>query len=32
MPSELKVTPGKMVYETQPELDCDKGKAVLHLL
>jgi trehalose 6-phosphate phosphatase len=31
-PDELKVTPGKMVYEIQPELDWDKGRAVLHLL
>jgi trehalose 6-phosphate phosphatase len=31
-PDELKVTPGKMVYEIQPKLDWDKGKAVLHLL
>ena len=31
-PDELKVTPGKMVYELQPKLDWDKGKAVLHLL
>src|SRR5450759_124477 len=29
-PDELKVTPGKMVYEIQPKLDWDKGKAVLH--
>jgi trehalose-phosphatase len=29
---ELKVTPGKMVYEIQPAIDWDKGKAVLHLL
>ena len=29
---ELKVTPGKMVFEIQPEIDWDKGKAVLHLL
>ena len=28
----LKVTPGKMVYELQPNIDWDKGKAVLHLL
>ncbi len=28
----LKVTPGKMVYEVQPEIDWHKGKAVLHLL
>jgi trehalose 6-phosphate phosphatase len=31
-PDELKVTPGKMVFELQPRLDWDKGKAVLHLL
>lgn len=30
-PGELKVTPGKMVYELQPNLDWDKGKAVLFL-
>ena len=29
---ELKVTPGKMVYEIQPNVDWDKGKAVLYLL
>jgi trehalose-phosphatase len=29
---ELKVTPGKLVYELQPGIDWDKGKAVLHLL
>ncbi len=29
---ELKVTPGKMVYEIQPKLDWNKGKAVLYLL
>ena len=29
---DLKVTPGKMVYELQPNLDWDKGKAVMHLL
>ncbi|MGZ3666500.1 MAG: trehalose-phosphatase, partial [Ktedonobacterales bacterium] len=29
---ELKVTPGKMVFEIQPKLDWDKGKAVLYLL
>jgi trehalose-phosphatase len=28
----LKVTPGKMVYEIQPMIDWDKGKAVLYLL
>ncbi len=31
-PNELKVTPGKMVYEIQPKIDWDKGKAVLYLL
>lgn len=31
-PGELKVTPGKMVYEIQPKIDWDKGKAVLYLL
>ena len=31
-PDELKVTPGKMVYEIQPKIDWDKGKAVLYLL
>jgi trehalose 6-phosphate phosphatase len=31
-PDELKVTPGKMVYEIQPKLDWDKGMAVLYLL
>jgi trehalose 6-phosphate phosphatase len=31
-PDTLKVTPGKMVYEIQPKLDWDKGKAVLYLL
>ena len=31
-PDGLKVTPGKMVYEIQPRLDWDKGKAVLYLL
>ena len=29
---EFKVTPGKMVFEIQPRLDWDKGKAVLYLL
>ena len=28
----LRVTPGKMVYEIQPKLDWNKGKAVLYLL
>jgi trehalose 6-phosphate phosphatase len=31
-PGELKVTPGKMVYEIQPNVEWDKGKAVLYLL
>ncbi len=31
-PEELKMTPGKMVYEIQPRIDWDKGKAVLYLL
>ncbi|MCA1673094.1 MAG: trehalose-phosphatase [Actinobacteria bacterium] len=31
-PEQLKITPGKMVYEVQPKIDWDKGKAVLHLL
>jgi trehalose 6-phosphate phosphatase len=31
-PQELKVTPGKMVYEIQPRVDWDKGKAVMYLL
>lgn len=31
-PDDLKMTPGKMVYEIQPNIDWDKGKAVLHIL
>ncbi|MGH3870815.1 MAG: trehalose-phosphatase [Pseudonocardiaceae bacterium] len=31
-PDDLKVTPGKMVYEIQPRVDWDKGKAVAYLL
>jgi trehalose 6-phosphate phosphatase len=31
-PNELKMTPGKMVYEIQPKIDWDKGKAVMYLL
>lgn len=31
-PDELKCTPGKMVWEIQPRIDWDKGKAVLYLL
>lgn len=29
---EIKMTPGKMVFELQPRLDWDKGKAVLWLM
>jgi trehalose 6-phosphate phosphatase len=31
-PHALRVTPGKLVYEIQPKLDWDKGRAVLYLL
>jgi trehalose 6-phosphate phosphatase len=31
-PDELKVTPGKIVYEIQPKIDWDKGEGVLYLL
>jgi trehalose 6-phosphate phosphatase len=31
-PDDLKVTPGKKVYELQPKIDWHKGKAVLHLI
>jgi trehalose 6-phosphate phosphatase len=31
-PNALKVTLGKMVYEIQPKLEWDKGRAVLYLL
>jgi trehalose 6-phosphate phosphatase len=31
-PDALRVTPGKMVYEIQPKIDWDKGRAVLYLL
>jgi trehalose 6-phosphate phosphatase len=31
-PDELKVTTGKMVYELQPKLDWNKGRAVRYLL
>ncbi len=31
-PQELRVTPGKLVYEVQPRIEWDKGRAVLHLL
>ena len=31
-PDELRITPGRLVFEIQPNVDWDKGKAVLHLL
>jgi trehalose 6-phosphate phosphatase len=31
-PDELKLTPGKMVYELQPKIDWNKGRAVDYLL
>ncbi|HEY6424536.1 MAG TPA: trehalose-phosphatase [Pseudonocardiaceae bacterium] len=31
-PDQLKVTPGKMVYEVQPKIDWNKGKAVRYLM
>jgi trehalose 6-phosphate phosphatase len=31
-PDDVKVTPGKMVFELQPNIAWDKGRAVLHLL
>lgn len=31
-PDEVALTPGKMVYEIKPNVDWDKGKAVLHLI
>ncbi|MFD1545054.1 trehalose-phosphatase [Nonomuraea guangzhouensis] len=31
-PDEIKIMPGKMVYEIQPKVDWDKGRAVLYLL
>jgi trehalose 6-phosphate phosphatase len=31
-PGALRVMPGKLVYEIQPDVDWDKGKAVLYLL
>src|SRR5919106_322103 len=31
-PDELKVTPGKMVYEIQPKIEWDKGRGMLYLL
>ena len=31
-PDQLKIMPGKLVYEIQPKIDWNKGKAVEHLL
>lgn len=31
-PDQLKVVPGKMVYEVEPNVDWNKGKAVLYLI
>ncbi|MDF2710211.1 MAG: otsB [Nonomuraea muscovyensis] len=31
-PDDLKILPGKMVYEIQPNVDWNKGRAVLYLL
>lgn len=31
-PDRLRMTPGKMVYEIQPKIDWDKGRAVRYLL
>ncbi|MBB6373464.1 trehalose 6-phosphate phosphatase [Pseudonocardia eucalypti] len=31
-PDEIKVTPGKMVYELQPKIDWNKGRAVDYLI
>jgi len=31
-PQELRITPGKMVYEIQPKIEWDKGRAMLYLL
>jgi trehalose 6-phosphate phosphatase len=31
-PERLKVTPGKMVYELEPKIDWNKGRAVLYLI
>jgi trehalose 6-phosphate phosphatase len=31
-PEELRITPGKMVYEIQPKIEWDKGRAMLYLL
>jgi len=31
-PDELRITPGKMVYEIQPDIEWDKGRAMVYLL
>src|ERR687896_1273251 len=31
-PEDIKITPGKMVYEIQPKIEWDKGRAMLYLL
>jgi trehalose 6-phosphate phosphatase len=31
-PNDLRITPGKMVYEIQPKIEWDKGRAMLYLL
>jgi trehalose 6-phosphate phosphatase len=31
-PGDLRMTPGKMVYEIQPKIEWDKGRAMLYLL
>src|ERR687896_493888 len=31
-PDDLRITPGKMVYEIQPKIEWDKGRAMLYLL
>src|SRR5215216_5954291 len=31
-PEELRITPGKMVYEIQPKVEWNKGRAMLYLL
>lgn len=31
-PDDVALTPGKMVYELKPNVDWDKGRAVLHLI
>ncbi len=31
-PGDLRMTPGKIVYEIQPKIEWDKGRAMLYLL